>query len=202
MLGVVEALNRNIRVATTLLRQAITSMGKFDRAEGAHVQPATSVDAQVFEDFWLATDDLWRALDSSGLAAGRYGHANGESADQELSAGREGGEAAEAFTAWLDDRRRSARAGGALQVRWNGLPEDEEASTSDISEGGCFIEWPASPAVGERLLLELKVPTGRWVGLSGEVKYHKSDAGFGVQFIGIGELEQVILGLLIGYSGG
>ena len=190
-----EALNRNIRVATALVRQAVSALEKSASTCAAEARPEEAVDAQVVADFWLAADDLWRALDSSSRGARPDGHAGQESPARELSAGQVG-EVAQVYAAWLDERRRVARIPKALAVRWDGLPEGHEASTSDLSEDGCFIEALVLPTMGERLLVELKTPTGREVRLQGEVKHLKAGAGFGIQFINLSELERIILELL------
>lgn len=178
--GAVEAINRNIRVAGTLIRQAVRSLESGSPARAARPQPAEIVDGQLVADLRLAVEALWGAL-------GRDGR---------------GDEIAEAFTEWQDDKRRESRVALALKVSWDGLPEGAEASTSDISGDGCFIHAQAAVAVGERRFFEVKMPTGRSMRLHGEVKYHKQAGGFGVHFIDLNDLERSILALLIDHARG
>ena len=202
MAEAVEAVNRNIRVANTLIQQAIRSIEKVDSPrDAAHVHPPKTVDAQLIADLQHSIDALEQALEGAAQTSQPEGPTASPGAAQEPSA-RQGGEMAEAFTEWQHERRRDSRVALALRVTWEGQHEADDASTSDISGYGCFIESTVPVAVGERRLFEVQMPTGRPIRLQGEVKYHKPMAGFGVHFISLNELEQAILGLLIDYAKG
>ncbi len=78
--------------------------------------------------------------------------------------------------------RQNERVQVPLEVRWHGLSGKHNARTSDISLGGCYIESLAQVTVGERILFEIQLPSGRWIPLSGHVVHHHVGLGFGVRF--------------------
>jgi uncharacterized protein (TIGR02266 family) len=57
-----------------------------------------------------------------------------------------------------------------------------EARTSDLSLGGCFIHTSGPVNVGETISFRLRLPTGEWIELQGEVRWALPGSGFGVKF--------------------
>lgn len=53
---------------------------------------------------------------------------------------------------------------------------------ADLSLGGCFIKAIDQPAIGTKINLELRLPTGQWIFLEGIVAHRHPAKGFGVQF--------------------
>src|SRR2546423_11389217 len=47
------------------------------------------------------------------------------------------------------------------------------ARTRDICPGGCYIESVAHVTVGQFLVFEIQLPSGRWLELRGGVGYHR-----------------------------
>jgi PilZ domain len=86
-----------------------------------------------------------------------------------------------------------------LEVRILGA---HAARSRDLSMGGCYIETVAHVTVGQFLLFELKLPSGRWLSLRGEVIYHRRNHGFGVGFVDLPEETQRMLEHLIDYARG
>jgi uncharacterized protein (TIGR02266 family) len=80
------------------------------------------------------------------------------------------------------DRRRHARVPALFEVAWEGAAGRYEARTSDLSEGGCFIDTIVPAAVGQEITFRLRLPAGGWVELQGVVTYHFPNTGFGVRF--------------------
>ncbi|HAF23566.1 MAG TPA: hypothetical protein DCK93_11775 [Blastocatellia bacterium] len=68
-----------------------------------------------------------------------------------------------------------------------------EARTTDISEGGCFIDTLGQAAVGEMVNFKLRLPAGDWIEVEGEVLYESPRAGFGVRFTNISQADQRLL---------
>ncbi len=178
------AANKYLRVAATLVRQAADLIRKFDLHHTAHGNsPAPiALDENLIADLQLSLPALQPARQTK----------EARSDDSELNG---------AFTKWgQEERRQDSRVALTLEVRWDGLSEEDKASTSNLSGDGCYVESPVPVAVGEQFPLEIKVPTGRWVRLDGKVTYHQPMAGFGVRFINLSELEREILALLIDYT--
>jgi hypothetical protein len=87
----------------------------------------------------------------------------------------------------------------SLEIRiWNTSP----ARTRDICPGGCFIESVAHVTVGQFLVFEMQMPSGRWLPLRGEVVYHRRNQGFGVSFVDLPEESRRMLEYLIDYARG
>ena len=87
----------------------------------------------------------------------------------------------------------------ALEMR---ILREHSARTRDISMGGCYIESVAHVTVGQFLVFEMELPSGRWLTLRGEVVYHRRNQGFGVQFVDLTEETQRMLEYLIEYARG
>ena len=68
-----------------------------------------------------------------------------------------------------------------------------EATVSDLSEGGCYIESWAGVQPGDTVQFEMQMPSGESMPIVGEVTYAFEGMGFGVKFLEINdELRQRI----------
>ncbi len=100
-----------------------------------------------------------------------------------------------------DERRHAERVPLSLEVRWESLSgRQASARISDISLNGCYVESLAQVAFGERVRLEVNLPTGRWMPLNGEVVYQHPNVGFGLRFGNLSEVEQRMIAQLIEYA--
>ncbi len=101
----------------------------------------------------------------------------------------------------MSERRREERVPLLLEVRWESLSgRHASARISDISLSGCYVEALAQVTIGEKVLLEVHTPTGRWLPLRGEVMYQHPNMGFGLRFNEMGELEQKMLAQIVEYA--
>ncbi|MCU1264502.1 MAG: hypothetical protein JWM21_820 [Acidobacteria bacterium] len=96
------------------------------------------------------------------------------------------------------ERRTNQRIPLNLPARYDGLSGAHEARIEDISMGGCFVNARGQLAPGEAITIEIKLPTGEWLQLRGEVTSSQPGIGFGVVFSlpteeEIRSLEQVLL---------
>jgi hypothetical protein len=87
-------------------------------------------------------------------------------------------------------------------VRWQDSSGTYQARTGDLSVGGCFVESPAPVKLNQRIVFELRLPTGRSLLLSGEVVHLQPPAGFGVRFHYVNEQSGAILAEVIRYARG
>lgn len=90
----------------------------------------------------------------------------------------------------MDEKRQHSRAPVLLEILWESAAGNYEARTSDISLGGCFIDTIGQVAVGETISFKLRLLSGQWIELQGEVKYELPRIGFGVEFKDLSALSQ------------
>ena len=98
------------------------------------------------------------------------------------------------------ERREAERVRADLEAHWEGVLTRRDGRVVDISATGCFILTPDDVQPEELIRLEIRLPTGRWIYLWGEVVYKIEEMGFAVRFTGSDELELQMLGMLIDYA--
>jgi len=81
-----------------------------------------------------------------------------------------------------ENRRSDERVSINLPARWDGLSGRNEARVEDLSLGGCFVNTRGRVDVGEIVGIEMKLPSGAWLQLRGEVATYMVGTGFGVLF--------------------
>jgi hypothetical protein len=97
-----------------------------------------------------------------------------------------------------EERREDPRRAVSVEAWWEGLSGRHGARVSDLSLGGCFIDTPGKARVGEFILCALKLPTGEWLRLRGQVASTDPHAGFSLAFTFLTEDEQQALAGLLG----
>jgi hypothetical protein len=80
------------------------------------------------------------------------------------------------------DPRRRQRIRGPFEASWSGTSGHRAVRVADFSANGCFVEDIASPSVGERVMVTLRIPGGHPIEASGQVVYLYPAQGFGVVF--------------------
>ena len=100
----------------------------------------------------------------------------------------------------IKNRRSDERVSINLQARWDGLSGNNEARIEDLSMGGCFVNTRGCVDVGEIVGIEIKLPSGQWLQLRGEVATYMAGTGFGVLFTFLTEEEEQSLRELIGQT--
>ena len=95
------------------------------------------------------------------------------------------------------NRRSDERVSTNLPARWGGLTGTHEARIEDLSLGGCFVNTAGRVDVGEVVGVEMKLPSGEWLALRGEVVSYQQGIGFGVLFSFLTDEEEQILRTLI-----
>lgn len=95
------------------------------------------------------------------------------------------------------ERRTNQRLLLNLPARYDGLSGAHEARIEDISMGGCFVNARGQVEPGEAITIEIKMISGEWLQLRGEVTSCQLGIGFGVVFAVLTEeelksLEQVL----------
>lgn len=96
------------------------------------------------------------------------------------------------------ERRTDKRLGVNLTARWDSLSGQHEARIEDIGLGGCFVNALTRVEVGEMVPLEIRLPSGEWLQLRGEVTSYQEAVGFGLQFTFLTEDEESALKELLG----
>ncbi len=95
------------------------------------------------------------------------------------------------------NRRSDERVSTNLPARWDGLSGKNEARIEDLSLGGCFVNTKGRVDIGEVVGIEIRLPSGEWLQLRGEVASYMVGTGFGVLFTFITEDEEQALRELI-----
>jgi hypothetical protein len=80
------------------------------------------------------------------------------------------------------DRRAHPRVRGPFDAGWNGASGHRAVRVVDLSVTGCFVEDIATPAVGERVRITLRLPDIGPIAAEGRVVYVFPHQGFGVAF--------------------
>jgi CheY-like chemotaxis protein len=70
----------------------------------------------------------------------------------------------------------------SLDVVWHGAAGKFDARVGEISMTGCFIESMGQEVMGETINFNVRLPSGIWVTLEGEVIYQEYPIGFEVRF--------------------
>jgi PilZ domain len=91
------------------------------------------------------------------------------------------------------ERRTDPRVPLNLPARYDGLSGAHEARIEDISLGGCFVNARGQVDLREIITLEIKLATGEWLSLRGEVTAIQPGIGFGLVFSFLTEDEQEVL---------
>lgn len=81
-----------------------------------------------------------------------------------------------------ENRRSDERITINLAAKWDGLAGNYEARVEDLSLGGCFINTAGRVDLGDVIGLEIKLPSGEWLPLRGEVASYQPGIGFGLLF--------------------
>ncbi len=91
------------------------------------------------------------------------------------------------------NRREDERVSINLPAKWDGLSGGDEARIEDLSMGGCFINTRGQVETGEIVSLAIKLPSGEWLELRGEVTSYQPGIGFGLVFSFLTDEEEYAL---------
>jgi hypothetical protein len=80
------------------------------------------------------------------------------------------------------DRRSDERVSTNIPARWVGISGTHEGRIEDLSLGGCFVNTAGRVDVGEVVGVEIRLPSGEWLPLRGEVTSYQTGIGFGIVF--------------------
>ena len=93
----------------------------------------------------------------------------------------------------VKNRRIEERVSTNLPAKWDGLAGTHEARIEDLSLSGCFVNTTGRVDVGEIVGVEIKLRSGEWLQLRGEVCSYQTGIGFGVLFTFLTDDEQQAL---------
>ena len=96
-----------------------------------------------------------------------------------------------------DERRKDQRVRVLTELLWEGQAGKYEARTSDLSEGGCFVDTIGQASVGEHIIFKLRLPGGEWLTVEGDVTYVDPRVGFGIKFRNLSEPDRAKMALLL-----
>src|SRR5215475_5051697 len=99
-----------------------------------------------------------------------------------------------------EERRNSQRKRILLEARWESMSNSHEARIDDISLGGCFVNTFGRVELNEDVNLQIELPSGEWLSLSGYVASYHPGIGFGMSFDSVSEEKLATLEELIATS--
>ena len=85
------------------------------------------------------------------------------------------------------ERRQTLRIPVSLDARWKGISGRHTGRVSNLSLIGCYFESSGHVLNRETLEVEIRMPDGEWVALTGEVVFRTQESGFGFYFTGMSE---------------
>ena len=88
-----------------------------------------------------------------------------------------------------DERRSDRRVTAYLPAKWEGMSGAYEARIEDISAKGCFVNTAGRVEVNQVISLQIELPSGEWLPVSGQVTTHQPGIGFGILFSDLSEKE-------------
>ena len=80
------------------------------------------------------------------------------------------------------------------------MSHTHEVRVDDVSLGGCFVNTYGKVELGEHVDLQIQLPSGDWLPVSGQVASYQPGVGFGMSFDSLNEQETAILKSLIATS--
>ena len=99
-----------------------------------------------------------------------------------------------------DERRSSQRKRILLEAKWESMSHTHEARVDDVSLGGCFVNTFGRVELNEQVNLQIELPSGEWLSLSGYVASYQPGVGFGLSFDSLTEEKSAMLEELIATS--
>jgi hypothetical protein len=86
-----------------------------------------------------------------------------------------------------EEKRKSKRVAIVLEATWEGQTGSYEARVSDISRDGCYLDTISQAALGDLVHINVRLPDGNWLALSGVVVHRRQNLGFGITFTNLSE---------------
>jgi hypothetical protein len=99
-----------------------------------------------------------------------------------------------------NERRSSQRKRLLLEAKWESMSRTHEARVDDVSLGGCFVNTFGRVEPNEEINLQIELPSGEWLSLSGHVASYQPGVGFGMAFDSLSEEQLAKLEELIATS--
>jgi len=96
-----------------------------------------------------------------------------------------------------DERRSNQRKRLLLEAKWESMSHAHEARVDDVSLGGCFVNTFGRVEPNEVVNLQMALPSGEWLSLSGYVASYQPGVGFGMRFDSLSEEQSTTLEELI-----
>ena len=81
-----------------------------------------------------------------------------------------------------EERRSSQRKRILLEAKWESMSNTHEARVDDVSVGGCFVNTFGRVELNEQVNLQIELPSGEWLSLSGYVASYQPGVGFGMSY--------------------
>ena len=86
-----------------------------------------------------------------------------------------------------EERRSNQRKRILLEAKWESMSRAHEARVDDVSVGGCFVNTFGRVELNEQVNLQIELPSGEWLSLTGYVASCQPGVGFGMSFDSLSE---------------
>jgi hypothetical protein len=96
-----------------------------------------------------------------------------------------------------EERRTNQRKRILLEAKWESMSRTHEARVDDVSLSGCFVNTFGRVEPNETVNVQIALPTGEWLSLSGYVASYQPGVGFGMCFDTLSEEKSAALEELI-----
>lgn len=98
------------------------------------------------------------------------------------------------------ERRSNKRKLILIEAKWESMSRTHEARVDDVSMGGCFVNTFGRVELNEQVNLQINLPSGEWLSLSGRVASYQQGVGFGMCFDSLSEEQSATLEELLATS--
>ena len=98
------------------------------------------------------------------------------------------------------ERRTNKRKLILIEAKWESMSRTHEARVDDVSMGGCFVNTFGRVELNEQVNLQIDLPSGELLSLSGRVASYHPGVGFGMCFDLLSEEQSATLEELLATS--
>jgi PilZ domain len=97
------------------------------------------------------------------------------------------------------NQRKAERVPVVLEASWDGCMSP--GRVTDLSMGGCYLDTIGQAKPGDSVTVNIHLPDGKILALSGIASYFQIHTGFGIQFTDLSEEQQALLAELLASQG-
>jgi len=97
------------------------------------------------------------------------------------------------------DQRKAERVPVVLEASWDGCTSP--GRVTDLSMDGCYLDTIGQAKPGDSVTINIQLPDGKLLVVSGIASYFQMHMGFGIQFTDLSEEQLAVLAELLASQG-